>query len=65
MTIYGRYNKELSALEIISDSAYSQGEWQTISYHENATEARREFDRHKNGERLPVWTSVAKWNGTY
>ena len=65
MTIYGRYNKERGALEIMSDGAYSSGDWQTISYHSNASEAKREFYKHKDGERVPVWTSAAKWLGTY
>ena len=65
MTIYGRYNKERGALEIMSDGAYSLGEWEVISYHNNATEARREFDRYKNGEYVPEWTSATIWNGTY
>ena len=65
MTIFGRYNKESGALEITSDGDFSRGDWETISFHENATDARREFERHKNGERVPVWTSAAKWNGTY
>ena len=65
MTIYGRYNKERGALEITSDGAYSLGEWEVMSYHDNATEARREFDRHKNGYYIPAWTSAVKWEGTY
>ena len=65
MTIFGRYNTDSGALEILSDGAHSRGEWLAISYHENASEARREFYRHKNGERLPAWTSSIKWEGTY
>lgn len=65
MTIYGRFNKERGALEIMSDGAYNCKEWHAISYHDNATEAKKEFERHKNGERLPRWTSAAKWDGAY
>lgn len=65
MTIYGRYNKERGALEIKSDGTYSLGLWEVISYHKNATEARREFDRYKNGVYVPAWTSPTKWEGTY
>jgi hypothetical protein len=65
MTIYGRFNKDRGALEIMSAGAHSRGEWLAISYHKNATEAKREFYRHKNGEYVPTWTSIVKWTGEY
>lgn len=65
MTIYGRYNTDCGALEILSDGAYNRGEWLAISHHKNASEAMREFYRHKNGESLPAWTSAVIWTGSY
>lgn len=63
MTIYGRYNAETRALEVKSDGAYSNGEWETLSYHATIREARAEFFRYKNGYYRPAWTSNVKWVG--
>lgn len=65
MTIYGRYNKESGYLETMSDGEHSAREWEPLSMHENANEARREFFRYKNGEYVPGWTSDVKWEGAY